>query len=120
MSSERQSLGRRGELAARDFLLKDGYRILDMNVRTPYGEIDIVAQQDEACVFVEVKTRASPRVALPEASVTPRKQAILIAAAESYLQEHPNLPESARIDVVAILMQPGRTPQIVHYENAVA
>src|SRR3990170_3381994 len=99
MSSSRQSLGRWGENQAADFLAGCGYAILERNARTPHGEIDLVAQQEESgrdgsvmtTVFVEVKTRSSRAFGYPEESITPRKQAHLLSAAQAYLQEHPEL-----------------------------
>ena len=45
MSKSRQALGRWGEALAGDYLLEKGYTIIARNVRTPYGEIDLIAQQ---------------------------------------------------------------------------
>jgi putative endonuclease len=111
-------------------LLNLGYGILERNVRTPYGEIDLVARLDEesnfpaetvqVTVFVEVKTRSTPTFGLPEESVTARKRQHMIAAAQSYLQDHPDLGEIWRIDVIAIQqLQPDKPPTIHHFENAV-
>jgi putative endonuclease len=128
MTASRQALGRWGEGLAADYLARRGYAILERNARTPYGEIDLVARQVEDCpggpveltVFVEVKTRTSPAFGLPEESVTARKRAHLLAAAQSYLQQHPHLENNWRIDVIAILRpRDNRPPQITHFENAV-
>jgi len=130
MSTTRQSLGRWGETLAADYLLQHGYSIIDRNARTPYGEIDLVARQREGgvvditgekwvTVFVEVKTRASRAFGLPEESVNARKQAHLLAAAQAYLQQHPELEGDWRIDVIAIQRyHPNQTPAIRHFENA--
>ena len=56
-TSPRQSLGRLGEDLAAQYLAEQGFAILARNVRTPYGEIDLLAQQGDLVVFVEVKTR---------------------------------------------------------------
>jgi len=61
MSTSRQALGQWGESLAAHYLQQRGYTILARNVRTAYGEIDLVARQLEppaaVTVFVEVKTR---------------------------------------------------------------
>jgi putative endonuclease len=131
LTTHRQSLGRWGESLAAEYLSEHGYTILEKNVRTPYGEIDLVAIQfhqdcdrpgdDQAVtVFVEVKTRQSAAYGLPEESVTHRKQVHLISAAQSYLQEHPELDASWRIDVIAIQrFRKGLAPAIRHFENAI-
>jgi putative endonuclease len=135
MKGHRQKLGKWGEGEAASFLCARGYTILEYNARTPYGEIDLVARKDCAScgvpqaqptiaefvtVFVEVKTRSSTAYGLPEDSVTPRKQAHLLAAAEAYLQAHPELQGDWQIDVIAVQRQPAdRKPVITHFENAV-
>jgi putative endonuclease len=129
LSLSRQELGRWGESIAADYLCDQGYKILARNARTPYGEIDLVAQQDSEptpdsptlqvmIVFVEVKTRTSKTFGYPEESVTHRKQINLVSASQHYLQEHPELDIDWRIDVIAIERYPEREPIIHHFENA--
>ena len=132
MSNSRQAFGRWGETLAAEYLAERGYTILECNARTPYGEIDLVARQAEevspgesageySTIFVEVKTRSSRAFGLPEEAVTRRKQAHMLAAAQSYLQQHPELEGSWRIDVIAIQRyEPSRPPTIHHFENAIS
>ena len=130
MANQRQLLGRWGESLAADYLVDLGYVVLERNVRTRYGEIDLVALQVEespypaesaqVTVFVEVKTRSTQTFGLPEESVTAHKREHLIAAAQSYLQDHPDLGGVWRIDVIAIQrLQPDKPPTIHHFENAI-
>ena len=125
MSQSRQELGRWGEAYAADYLQQQDYTVIARNVRTPYGEIDLIVQQlskiteDETItVFVEVKTRTSKTFGYPEEAITPRKQLNLVSAAQHYLQEHPDLDKNWRIDVIAIERYPERSPIINHFENA--
>lgn len=119
-SSHRQSLGHSGESIAAGFLEKKGYTILEKNYRTPYGEIDLIANQEDTIVFIEVKTRASSSLGPPEISVTRRKAEHMRYAAESYIQEHPDLRNEWRIDVISVQLQVNEiTPLIVHFENAI-
>jgi putative endonuclease len=125
LSQTRQELGRWGEKLAAEYLLEHGYAIAARNVRTPYGEIDIIAQQssessenETTTVFVEVKTRTSQSFGYPEEAITHRKQANLTSAVQHYLQEHPDLGGYWRIDVIAIEQYPNRAPIISHFENA--
>ena len=129
MSNSRQSLGRWGESVAVRYLESQGYHIQERNARTPYGEIDIVALQPEVisqisvdptsiAVFVEVKTRSSTTFGFPEESINVRKQAHMLAAAESYIQENPDLGNDWRIDVIAIQCQGTRKKHsLEHFEN---
>lgn len=125
MSQYRQELGRWGEAHAADYLQQKGYTVIARNVRTPYGEIDLIVQQlskitqDETItVFVEVKTRTSKTFGYPEEAITPIKQLHLVSAAQHYLQEHPDLDKNWRIDVIAIERYPESSPIINHFENA--
>jgi putative endonuclease len=120
MSQPRQALGKWGEERAADYLSTRGYLILGRNIRTPFGELDIVASHDETIVFIEVKTRTSRRYGWPEEGVTQRKQAHLRSAAEAYLLDHPELEGGWRIDVIAIEGRMGDpSPTITHFVDAV-
>ena len=96
-----------------------GFSILDRNLRTAHGEIDIIALRDGLLVFVEVKTRTSHAFAYPEDSVNKRKQTFMLSAAEEYLQAHPESGESWQFDVIAVVGRPGVKPQIEHFENVI-
>jgi putative endonuclease len=118
---KRKELGNTGEKLARDFLKKKGYKIRDTNFRCREGEIDIVAEKKGCLVFVEVRTKASSGFGSPEESVTFAKKEKLIASALTYLNNHQNLPESWRIDFVAVELDPnGKTTRIELIENAIS
>ncbi len=112
-----QRVGKWGEDAVAAYLAERGYEVITRNARTPYGEIDIVARQADITVFVEVKTRTSNKMGLPEDSVTLRKQAHMLACAEHYAAE--NAIDHWQIDVVAVEGKIGCTPKITHFENAI-
>lgn len=119
----RQSVGRWGENLAAEYLQSQGYAILERNVYTPYGEIDLVAELSEPCtlVFVEVKTRRSRQFGLPEEAVNSRKRDHLLSAVSYYLQQHSEFSGAIRLDVIAIQRyQPGTAPVITHFENAIS
>ena len=67
-------LGRRGEEAACKYLKKQGYRILERNYKTPFGEADIVAFKGGTYAFVEVKARANDVYGLPSEAVDRAKR----------------------------------------------
>lgn len=127
-AGSRQELGRLGETLAAEYLQAKGYRILERNFRSSYGEIDLIACQMDAgslrdgsvLVFVEVKTRSTNAYGYPEESVTPAKQAHLLQASQAYLQQHPEQFGDWRIDVIAIRTSRSAGPaEIKHFENAV-
>ena len=116
---QRQTLGARGERAAASFLRKQGYYIVQRQARNLYGEIDLVAVDQQVVVFVEVKTRSSHDAGHPAEAVTAEKQRRLTRIALAYLRHHNLLPHAARFDVVAVTWAANqRRPQIEHYRNA--
>ena len=117
MSNRNQRTGKWGESVAARYLDEHGHTIVARNVRTPYGEIDIVTEKGGITIFVEVKTRTSSSLGPPEISVTPRKQEHMVAAAESYAQE--NEIDHWQIDVIAVEGKPGKQPDFTHFENAI-
>ena len=102
MSDMRHRLGQHGEEYAARRLPALGYAIIARNWRCLSGEIDLVAEHDGVRVFVEVRTRRSDRLGTPEESITPAKRAKLIAAAQTYPDEHGETDRDWRIDLVAI------------------
>ena len=110
-----QRIGQWGESAAADHLAAQGWTVLARNVRTPYGEIDLVAQHGDVTVFIEVKTRTSDSFGPPEVAISARKQQHMLAAAEHYAAEH-NI-NHWQIDVIAVEGRPGEKPVITHFES---
>ena len=119
MPSGRSRLGTQGERIAAAHLASLGLVLETRNYRTRFGEIDLIARDGEETVFVEVRTKRSTAYGTPEESLTPRKQARLIHAAEEYLAERGLAGASWRVDLVAITLQPDGPAQISHVESAV-
>lgn len=117
MTEERLSLGRCGEEAATRYLTTQGYSIVARNLRTPVGEIDIIAQKGKILIFAEVKTRRSLAFGTPQEAVGPRKQRQIIRAAQWYLGGSPHRGLQPRFDVIAILYHSSAL-QIEHIPNA--
>lgn len=99
-SAERR--GRRSEIFAATLLMLKGYRILGRRVRTPMGEIDLIARSPTGLVcFIEVKARGEERVAVQ--SVGPRQQSRIARAASYYLANRPGLArKGVRYDIVTM------------------
>lgn len=117
MSKQRQRYGRFGESLAADHLAKNGYRILETNYRNRFGEIDIIARENDTLVFVEVRSRRSDRFGTPQASVNPAKQKKISMVALGYLKAAGKLNRKARFDVVAVSSQ-ADTPRVEIIRNA--
>jgi putative endonuclease len=112
-----QRIGKWGEEIAAGYLAQLGTEIVIRNARTPYGEIDIVARQGGTTIFIEVKTRTSDKMGMPEDSITARKRQHMLSAAEHYAMEHEI--DHWQIDVVSIEGKPGMRPKITYFENAI-
>ena len=120
MSNRKVKLGNWGELFAAEYLSSRGVLILAKNVRTKYGELDLVGRFEGMTVIFEVKTRKTDTFGFPEDAISQVKRQHLVASTESYIQDHPELPGEWRIDVVAIRLNAGATPEIEWFENAIS
>lgn len=98
------SLGKLGERIAASYLAKQGYKIIEMNFKKRWGEIDIVAQEKDILVFVEVKTRIEGDRISPKDSMTFKKINSLKRSLLFYKAKHPELPENLRLDFVGIIL----------------
>ena len=107
-----EEAGRRGERLAAWWLRLKGWQILDRRVRTPVGEVDLIARRGTLVAFVEVKTRRTP--AELDAAIDERRLARVAAAAEVLMPRYATAGEDIRVDV--ILLAPGTRPR--HIENA--
>ena len=101
-----EARGRRAETLAALWLGLKLYRVLDRRVRTPRGELDLVARRGGLLVFIEVKQRPSGREAVE--AVTPRQQARIAAAAEVWAARRGLDRLDRRFDVITV--SPGRLP----------
>ena len=110
--AEREARGRRGEALAAWYLLLKGWRILAKRVKTPRGEIDLIARRGNVVAFVEVKWRASG--AELDHSIDAYRLRRVLAAAEAVGHRYAKADDQQQIDV--ILLAPGRFPR--HMANA--
>ena len=115
MAEQRHLLGSRSEDLAAEYLLGEGYRILERNATFKVGELDIVALDGDTLVFVEVRSRSDPDQVHPAATVTRRKQRQIVRAAMAYCQDNRITDRMIRFDVVAVL---GLEGEIELYKNA--
>ena len=99
--------GRRAEVLCALWLMAKGYRILGFRLKTPQGEIDLLAKKGAVLAVVEVKLRTTLEIAL--AAVGQRQRERLRRAGESYAARRPALQGAAiRLDLMALA--PGRLP----------
>lgn len=96
--------GKLGEEIAVKHLKDNGYIIIQKNYRTKYGEIDIIAKDENFLVFVEVKARRSQTFGYPREAVDIFKQSRIKNIANLYLATKKNLNSKVRFDVVEIVL----------------
>ena len=102
MSAERgASAGARAEAIAAAYLEAHGLSIVARNVRSRFGEIDLIAREGETLVFVEVRLRRSARFGGASASITAAKRNRLVAAAQTYLATLARIPP-CRVDALLL------------------
>lgn len=124
MSDSRRALGALGERLAAEHLQRAGYRIVERNFRTRYGELDIVAAGDSCLVFCEVKTRVRGGGPSPFDAIGGIKRTRVRQMAAQWLAERrPELDEPAqpqlRFDAIGVSMSPsGRLLSLDHLEDA--
>lgn len=108
-----EMFGHRGEALAAWFLRAKLYRIVARRVKTPVGEIDLIAERFGTTVFVEVKARRRGESEAEAFDAVNRRR--IVRAADYYLSRHPRLAATPlRFDV--IFLAPGRLPR--HIVNA--
>ena len=115
-----RELGAWGEKMAAGYLEGKGYTVLEMNYRTRFGEIDIVAELDRFIVFAEVKLRKNRSYAHGREYVSAAKQRKIIAAAQSWILEN-SCRKQPRFDVIEVYAPFAENTQrleIVHIDNA--
>ena len=111
----KRRIGDKYEEIAAGYLLSKGYRIVKRNYRTPYGEIDILAEKDVAWIFCEIKFRSTENCGSPLEAVDRRKQRRLSRAALYFYASHGYAEDvPCRFDVIAIDGSGG----VCHVENA--
>ncbi len=115
MTGHNQRVGAWGEEQAAVWLASRGYEVKRRNVRTPYGEIDIVAQKGEITIFVEVKTLTSSKTFFPEQQITARKREHMLNSAMHFAAE--NGIDRWQIDVIAVEGKTNASPAIQHFEG---
>lgn len=109
--------GRAGEDIAKRYLHGKGYRIIDQNYRTPYAEIDIIAQHKGILTFIEVRTRQNEIFGSPEDTIKRKKVIKLIKNAKGYISRRSS-NKKYRIDAICIVLDDnGKLKRLSHYKN---
>ncbi len=114
--AQHNELGKKGEDLAVDFLLKNGYRIIERNYCFDKAEVDIIAQKDDILAIIEVKTRSTADFGNPQDFVKPKQIQRLVKAVDEYVTTN-GLDVEVRFDIIAII-KASKDFNIEHLENA--
>ncbi len=115
----RSNLGKKGESIAIEYLENNGYKIVNRNYYSRFGEIDIITKKENYIIFVEVKTRKINTNFNAFEAVDAIKQKKIIKTAMIYLKEK-SLSLQPRFDVIAVLFDTNlkNVKEINHIKNA--
>jgi len=114
MKTQNKQIGQIGESLAVIYLKNKGYKILERNWGSKFGEIDIICQIKQVIVFIEVKTKIGDEFGSPEQMVTPHK---LVQVQRMASQYFPAVNKAKRIDVVAVVLNHNhKMVRLNHYE----
>jgi len=116
MATKNRETGVKGEKLAQEYLVKKGYKIIEINKRfSNLCEIDIIAQDRDELVFVEVKTRTSDFCGSGLEAITKTKYGHIKIGLFTYLQEVKNKYKKFRIDAISVILTP--SVKINHLKN---
>ena len=111
-------LGRWGEKCSERFLKNKGLTTIARNFSCKGGEVDLVmASNDGAVIFVEVKSRRDEDFAQAQEAVNPAKRTKLVRTARFFLQTYNVNDKPLRFDVIAVVLGRKGPVRIRHYEN---
>lgn len=112
-SYHNRSIGKIGEDTAVEYIENRGYKIIDRNYTSRWGEIDIISEKDGVLVFVEVKTKIGDKYGAPWESVTFFKYQKLKRSIQYYITSNKHSNRKCRIDVCGVLLNPDLTVESV-------
>jgi putative endonuclease len=106
--SQKQFIGKYGEVLAAQYLQDRGYLILQRNWRCSLGEIDLIAKDKNRIIFVEVKTRNGLGYGHPFEAITASKVSRMRKLATQWCIENQKTRAKVRLDAIAILISSGK------------
>jgi putative endonuclease len=108
--------GKKGEELAAQYLVENGYEIVERNFRWKRYEIDLIVKKEPFLIFVEVKTKTNTSYGLPEDDVTPKKANQVMQAAEEFVYAE-GWKKEIRFDIVAVIIK-GESVEMEHIIDA--
>ena len=118
MGRESYEIGMEGEQIAVQYLVKQGYQVIERNFHSRQGEVDIIARDKDFLVFVEVKNYSYRSYGSPVGAVRKSKRQSIIHAARTYLSRQGLRKINCRFDVLTIYRKSLGDQLIEHHRNA--
>ena len=115
MHSYNKDIGSFGEALARDYLISKGYKILNMNFRNKFGEIDIICKKNNLLIFCEIKSTYSNSFGSPIESITCYKQKQIIKLSELYLISKKYYNFNVRYDIIEVIFNTITSSHIINH-----
>ncbi|MFH1030538.1 MAG: YraN family protein [bacterium] len=116
--SLRKAIGNYGEKLAIDYLLRNGYNILDTHFSGRFGEVDIVAAKEGKIHFVEVKSRTNDYSGSPEEGLTWTKIKKIKMTCKHYIYKNKIQTDNYQLDLLAIQIDKfNKKVKIRHYKG---
>jgi putative endonuclease len=115
----KKEIGKIGEEIASKHIIDRGYVVLERNYRTRYGELDIIAKENNYLVFIEVKARKGTEFGYPREAVDWYKQSRIKNIASLYIAKKKLHNSKIRFDVVEVVLdEKNRAKSVVIIKNA--
>lgn len=105
--AQKKITGRAGEKVVADYIKSRKMKVIKRNYVTPFGEIDIIAEDDDYIVFIEVKTRSGDRYGAPSEAVDKTKRKHIVDSAKYYLKVTNSTEVFTRFDVAEVFSDNG-------------
>ena len=115
--SQHNELGKKGEELAISFLESQGYKIKEKNWRFKKAEIDIICEMNDILTFIEVKTRSTTYFGDPSEFVGPKKQALILDAANEYMKSI-GYEWEIRFDIIGVVIEKSGKESVRHFKDA--
>ena len=111
--------GKIGEEIAKNYLIKKGYKIIEQNYKTKYGEIDLICEKDREIIIVEVRAKKGNNFGTPEDSLDKRKINKIFFNAKTYISfEKEQKPY--KVDAICIILKNNNEIESLnHYQNII-
>ncbi|MFH1836657.1 MAG: YraN family protein [Candidatus Omnitrophota bacterium] len=120
MSKTRQNIGKTGEHLAETYLSSRGFVLLEKNLVTPFGEIDLIAKDKDYLVFIEVRTLTSEIFGTPLESIGKIKRQHILKNCQYYMSKRHLHNKYWRIDVIGIKLDRSLSIEyLTHVKNAI-